>query len=64
MDPTQALADLLSHIDAMSKSKKVAERNRLRAEAVDCLQNLNEWFVRGGFPPDIKDALARAGLKA
>ncbi len=52
MDPDQCLANLLCAIDSEE-----------REDTLEHLANLETWIRKGGFLPDLAEALRRAGVE-
>lgn len=55
MDPTQALAEILELLEA-------AAGGPAPVEVTHKLQDLIHWLNKGGFSPNVLEAIDRAGL--
>ena len=69
MDPTASLTRALEALGELEERHNQATPDELEAkteehreEAVDCLLALAGWLRGGGFPPDVEQAVARAGF--
>ncbi len=63
MDPTATLKEILSllHIASCATESDTA-RIYARQGAVEELEHLSAWLIRGGFSPDVVTAIEQSGV--